>query len=145
MNRHRLQTILRRELFLKLGVIIAVLVTAMTVVLTVDNLLVSFVLAFVTNYLLSPIVDFLERRGLSRSYAIMIPFVLTGVVIFIAIFSIVPLITSQASALEARLPKYQSDLLNLISSSERWFQKYFKVDIFLLYISGNCIKFYTYC
>lgn len=127
MNKRRLKSILRRELFLKLGVIIAFVVTTMTVVLAVDNLLVSFVLAFVTNYLLSPIVDFLERRGLSRKSAIMIPFVATGIIIFVALYSVVPLIVSQASALEAKLPKYQNDLLNLLTTSEHRFQKFFNI------------------
>ncbi len=127
MNDSRLQALLRRELILKLGVIVVLLATALTVLLTVNNLLVSFVLAFVTNYLLSPIVDFLERRGLSRRSAILIPFVATGVLICLAAYSVVPLIARQASALEAKLPKYQNDLLNLIAASEQHLQKLFQI------------------
>ena len=127
MTKHRLQSILRRELFIKLGVVLFLIVTAMTVVLAVDNMLVSFVLAFVTNYLLSPLVNFLERRGLSRQTSVMIPFVASGVLIAFSIYLILPLLTSQAIALEAKLPKYQSDLLNLLSINEHRFRGLFKI------------------
>lgn len=127
MTKRRLKSLLRRELFLKLGIAIIAIAATMTVVLAVDNMLVSFVLAFVTNYLLAPIVDFLERRGLSRQAAITIPFVAAGLVIAFGIYSVLPLLASQASALEAKLPKYQSDLLNLLAASEYRIQKYFNI------------------
>lgn len=118
----KLQTALRRERLLKLTAVSLVLITGGTILLAVNNMLVSFILAFVINYLMAPIVGFLERRGLPRQTAILIPFLAGGAVIGFGIYKVLPLITEQLTLLESHLPKYQIDLMNLVSATENRFR-----------------------
>jgi putative permease len=118
---------LRRERRLKLAAVVGILLVGGIVLVAVDNLLVSFVFAFVINYLLAPIVDWLERKGASRQTAILIPFASAGALMAFGIYKILPLITDQLSVLESQLPKYQYDLMHLVSSTEQHFKGFFKL------------------
>jgi putative permease len=78
------------------------------------------------NYLLAPVVDFLERRGLSRDRAVIVPFFALAGLIGFGVYKIVPLLSSQAEQLEARLPTYQTELMNLMTASESRLQHFAK-------------------
>lgn len=104
-----------------------ILLTGGVILLAVDNMLLSFVLAFVIKYLMAPIVDILERRGVPRQTAILIPFVAAGALIGFGIYSVLPLVSEQASLLESKLPKYQIDLVNLVSALETRFKGFLKL------------------
>lgn len=123
----KLRAILKRERRIKLIAVIAVLITCFVILLAVDNLLISFVLAFVTNYLLAPIVNFLERKRVPRQAAIAIPFFAAASVVGFAIYSLLPRVTMQFSMLETQLPKYQVDLMNLAASTELRFKGFFRL------------------
>lgn len=123
----KLKARIRRERILKLTAVAFTLLTGGVILLAVDNLLVSFILAFVTNYLLAPIVDVLERKGVPRQTAILIPFLTSGALIGIGIYKVVPLITQQASALESQLPRYQVDLMSLATQAEERFRGFLKI------------------
>lgn len=123
----KLKAILHRERRLKLVAVVLVLLTGGVILLAVDNMLVSFVLAFVIKYLMAPIVDVLERKGVPRQTAILIPFVVVGCLIAFGIYKVLPLVSAQASLLESRLPKYQIDLVNLVSALEMRFKGFFKL------------------
>ncbi|MEK7357447.1 MAG: hypothetical protein AAB250_13425, partial [Bdellovibrionota bacterium] len=58
----RLDAILRRERRIKTVSVLIILLATVGIIFAVDFMLVSFVMAFVVNYLLSPIVNSLERR-----------------------------------------------------------------------------------
>ncbi|RYZ67981.1 MAG: AI-2E family transporter, partial [Proteobacteria bacterium] len=83
-----LKLTLRRENRIKLVSVLAILLGSAVILFWVNNLLISFVLAFVTNYLLSPIVDHLERRRIPRQTAILIPFLATAALIGFGIYKI---------------------------------------------------------
>jgi putative permease len=123
----KLQARLRREQIIKLSAVIAVLVAGLVILLAVDNMLLSFVLAFVINYLLAPLVGSLERRGVPRQAAILIPFALGGAAMIFGIYKVLPLITEQLTSLELQLPKYQVELTNLVSRTEVRFKGFFKM------------------
>lgn len=123
----KLQIKLRRERRLKLIAVLAILITGLVILLAVDNMLWSFVLAFVINYLLSPLVNALERRRVPRQLAILIPFLATGVFIGVMAYIFIPRLTQQALLLEAHLPKYQIDLMNLVSSLEQRIKNFSKL------------------
>lgn len=122
----KLQAALNRERIIKLLAVLSVIATGITVLLAVNNLLVSFVFAFVISYLLDPIVGFFERKGVPREASILIPFILCGILIGIGVYKILPLLTAQVNLLEAQLPKYQIDLMNLVSSTEGRFRGFLK-------------------
>jgi len=133
----KLETLLRREWRLKLAVVLMILAASLVVLLTVDNMLASFVLAFVVNYLLSPIVDFLERKSVPRQVAILIPFAATGLLIGFALYAVFPMLASQVKSLQAQWPKYQVELTTLIASSEARFKEFFNVHDVSLSTSIN--------
>lgn len=123
----KLQARLRLERRIKLAAVLATLATGLVIVLAVDNMLISFVLAFVISYLLSPIVGLLERKGVPRQLAILIPFAAGGALIAFGIYKVLPLITQQLVTLESQLPKYQIDLTNLVSNTEARFKGFMKL------------------
>jgi putative permease len=123
----KLLATLRRERRLKLAAVVGVLAVGIVILLAVDNLLVSFVFAFVINYLLAPIVDWLERKGVPRQTAILLPFISAAALMVFGIYKILPLIAEQFSALESQLPKYQYDLMHLVASTEQRFKGFFKL------------------
>jgi putative permease len=122
----KLRAILRRETRIKLAAVLLILALGLITILVVDNLLVSLVLAFVTTYLLSPVVNVLERRGVPRQMAILIPFVTTGALIGFGIYKVLPLIVQQVTLLESQLPRYQVDLMNLVAATEKRFGEFFQ-------------------
>lgn len=123
----KLRATIRRESQIKIFAVLVILIGGGVVLFTVNNLLVSFVLAFVANYLLSPIVDFFERKKLPRETAILIPFLSAGLLIGFGIYKVLPLLTQQLTLLDSQLPKYQVDLMNLISGTEQRFKGFFKL------------------
>lgn len=123
----KLRASLRRENRIKLFAVLVILLGSAVILFAVDNLLISFVLAFVFNYLLAPIVDFLERRKFPRQTAILIPFFSMAIVIIFGIYKVLPLMTQQLTLLDSQLPKYQIDLMNLVSGTEQRFKGFFKL------------------
>ncbi|HVK62184.1 MAG TPA: AI-2E family transporter [Bdellovibrionales bacterium] len=123
----RLESALRRERLIKSFSVIAVLLVAGTILFAVDNLLMSFVLAFVANYLLSPLVDVLERKGFSRESSIFLPFLAMAAVVGFSVYLVLPLVVDQLSLLGARLPQYQADSMNLLQGAERKFRNFFRL------------------
>ncbi len=77
-------------------------------------ILLPFVVGMTIAYLLNPVVNWLQRVGIGRSFGAMIA--LTGVIIaFIGLLlAVVPLVTVQIGGLVARLPDYISDLQGLL-------------------------------
>lgn len=75
-----------------------------------SGILMPFVAALILAYLLDPLVDWLERRGMSRlvgTCLVLLLFVLLFVVVLLAV---VPLMFNQLSALIAKMPDYVSRL-----------------------------------
>lgn len=71
-----------------------------------SGILMPFVAALILAYLLDPLVDWLERRGMSRlvgTCLVLLLFVLLFVVVLLAV---VPLMFNQLSALIAKMPDY---------------------------------------
>jgi putative permease len=118
MPTRKLEDQLRREWWLKLTAVLSVMIIAVVLVFWIDNLLVSFVLAFVTNYLLAPIVSRLESVGVPRNLAILIPFLGAGVLIGVGVSLILPVIIEQSALLEGQIPQYQTELMALMQRTE---------------------------
>lgn len=84
----------------------------------IENLLTSCVLAFVIYYLLSPIINFCERKGLSRGLSIFTIYTINTCFIIFCFYIFIPLIIDQLSNLEKELPHLQEGLLNLVTRFE---------------------------
>lgn len=125
--------LIKRERLLRLLAVFFTIVLLTAVILTVENLLLSFVLAFAATYLITPFVRYLERTGMSRNSAILIPYISLFALTSILIFITVPLIVEQIRELRLELPKYIEGITFLITKWEtqvKGFIPYiFKYDI----------------
>src|SRR5258708_28983824 len=88
--------------------------------------------AGVLSYLLDPVVDFVERRGASRTRAIVTVFALAMVIVGALFGSIVPPLVSETRDLADRVPIYASKLgqrfENWISNPPPWAQRFLQSE-----------------
>ncbi len=110
MQNHTIKKIHRRKLFFFL----TLLATGVIGILFVKNLLVSFLLSIVGFYILKPVVDFLERRGLSRTLSALVPFVICSLIIWFLIQTFLPLLVTQFDQLKSDYPKYAASFEKLL-------------------------------
>lgn len=90
----------------KLAFFLIVLCGLILLLFLVKNLLISFLLAFVGFYLLSPVVDLLERRGFSRTLSVTLPFAVFSVAVLVLSQLFLPSLLSQFGSLKSDLPRY---------------------------------------
>jgi len=115
--------VIAQERRIKLGFFLGSLFLLFLLITKVENMLVSFLLAFVGYYMLSPFVDFLERRQISRLWATTIPFlVVTGVFISALSFFSSDLI-DQFKTLQSEYPKYIEGANHLFHQAEDLYKR----------------------
>lgn len=95
-----------RERYIRLFFFFSALLLLMFSIVYISNLMVSFILAFTSYYLLSPSVDYLERRGLPRTLAAALPFVVVSVGLYIIIQIFFPVLATQANDLKENAPRF---------------------------------------
>src|SRR2546427_8599938 len=66
--------------------------------------------AGVIAYLLDPVVDFIERRGASRTRAILGVFALAAVIVLALVSSVVPQVVRETKQLVGKIPSYSLNL-----------------------------------
>lgn len=108
------QKITHRKLFFFLSALFLII----SVVLFVKNLLVSFILAFVMFFLMSPLVDAMERRGLSRLKSTLIPFISFSLFLGALAPLLLPPLITQFESLKTDLPKYLEGMNKLLFELE---------------------------
>ncbi len=84
----------------------AILIIGFTVILTMGNMLAPVLAAVVIAYLLEGLIRKLERKGLRRIFAVIVVFSLFNAFVAVLLFGIIPLLSSQITALARELPKY---------------------------------------
>lgn len=94
----------------------------------INNLLISGVLAFVIFYLLSPFVNFCERKGLKRVYSILLIYTINGGVFVLLLSIFIPLLIEQFEHLEKELPTLQSGMLQIMTGIESRLQMVFRFE-----------------
>lgn len=123
----------RRDNLIRLGAVLSLVLLFFIILLKVDNMLPSFILAFVIYFLFAPAVNSLERMGLARSLSITILFSLSLVVLSAAIILVLPLISSQVNTLRLETPRYIEGVVNLIATTEskvnNLFDSFYSIDI----------------
>jgi len=103
---------------LKLILFLSILAVALLILLKVDNMLLSFLLAFVLKYTLAPLINYAERRNIDRSHATLLVFVLFFSIIGALIYWALPYISVQLKAFHAELPRYIEGTRSLIFDIE---------------------------
>jgi len=104
------KTTLRQQAFFWLSALIAIGLF----LYMFRSILLPFVAGMAIAYLLDPVADWLERRGLSRLFATITILVAFVIVVFLAVIIIIPLLIDQMADLIERLPDLVAWLQNLI-------------------------------
>ena len=104
-----------RERRIQMVAFLLTMILIATMLLKVDNLLISFVLAFVISYLFSPIVNLLERKGFHRSFSIFGLFGLTSIILTLLIAALSPVLFGQISEFREVFPRYVRGLTDTIN------------------------------
>lgn len=92
----------------------------------INNLLVSFILAIVTSYLMAPSVDFLERRGFSRQLATILPFLILTILLAVIVQVFFPVFVTQALTMKSNFHFYQETIIQFITKAESEFGRIVK-------------------
>ena len=103
---------------IKLFVCIGIVMVGLLVLLTVENMLLSCLLAFTASYLLDPCINYLERLQLSRFFATCLAFVLGLIALTILVTLTAPFISTQVTTFQSELPKYIEGTSGLLVNME---------------------------
>lgn len=87
------------------------------------NMVGVLIAAAIFAFILSPLVDRFEKRGLKRSYAILVTYLIIFAVLFLIGFSVAPKAVEEIKNFFVYLPRNVS---SLIEQSEAWTQKVMK-------------------
>ncbi|TDL75896.1 AI-2E family transporter [Peribacillus frigoritolerans] len=80
----------------------------------IKTILLPIILAAIVYYLLNPVVDFFERRGIRRIYTILVLFLVIIGLLTILIVSVIPFLKEQVMSLIKSFPQYTSDVEQLV-------------------------------
>jgi len=121
---------LKRINVIKLLVFLGILVVGTSILFLINNLFVSFLLAFVIAYLARPLIVPLERAGFSYNKALILIFLL-GFGLTSAVLGLwgVPLISKQVIHLQTEWPRYSEELLGLMETLEQKAKNYLGLNI----------------
>ena len=125
------KTRLKRINIIRLLVFVGLLAVTGSVLFLINNLFISFLLAFVISYLARPLIAPLQRAGLSYNTALIFIF-LTGLTL-IGLLGIwgFPLVSRQLNHLQTEWPRYSEGLLNLIETIELKVKSWLGLNIHL--------------
>lgn len=110
--------LLRRERRIRLAAVLLILAAALGLVIFVDGVLVSLVIAFVLKYMLNPFVARLERRGLSRQWSVVIPFTVLVVALGVLVASLVPSGRAQIGELQLEWPRIKQGMQQFVHNTQ---------------------------
>ncbi len=99
-------TQLKRANKIRLAGFVGVIALTVILVVAVDNMLLSTILAFVISYLIGPWVSLLERFGVNRILATAVCFMCIGLFIGLLLTLTFPFVIEQFGAFRAEFPKY---------------------------------------
>ncbi len=114
----RKSKVLIQERLIKTFAVIGIISFCVLVILQVENMLVSFILAFVINYLLAPFVNAFERAGNSRILGACIIFFSISIIIALITYLLMPHLTAQVNNLKIEIPKYINGITRIITELE---------------------------
>ena len=116
---------------IRLLVFLGLLTLATSLLFLINNLFISFLLAFVISYLARPLIAPLERAGLSYNTALVLIFLTGfGLIGLMGIWGF-PLVFNQINLLQTEWPRYSEGLLNLIENIELKIKSWLGLDIYL--------------
>ena len=112
------QLTIKRANTWKLLSLLALLLFTFVILVTIENLLVSSLVAFVISYTLAPFVSTLERQGWPRGRATVVVFLAVGVLLVGFGFWLFPYLGRTLSGLQGDMPHYIQGLGQFITELE---------------------------
>ena len=109
---------LRRANRWKMVALFTVLLVMLIIVMLVEDMLGASLIAFVLSYLLGPVVNYLERQGVSRRVSTTAVFTLMVITVALIIFALAPTLGSTLSRLQDDMPRYINGLAEFTSEIE---------------------------
>ncbi len=109
-----------------LGLLGLIVVGIAVVVQQLSSVLLPLAIAGIVAYILDPVVDYLERRGVPRPRAIALVFLLAAVTVLFLLATVVPQLVHQIGELASKVPEYALQLNTTIKgwiSGEGWIAK----------------------
>lgn len=113
------QATLRRANRWKLVGLVSLLVLLFVVLVSVENMLVASLVAFVIAYTLGPIVNYLERQGISRLNATIAVFAGLGLLLGLICLWLAPYLGDSLSRLQNDAPRFIAGVGEFIAQMER--------------------------
>ncbi len=80
------------------------------VIVLLKTLLLPVILAGIVYYLMNPIVDYLDKKGVKRVYSIILLFLVVAGLITVLLVAVIPFLNNQVTGLVQNLPKYFEQL-----------------------------------
>ncbi|OQY14385.1 MAG: hypothetical protein B6I30_00765 [Desulfobacteraceae bacterium 4572_187] len=124
---------LTKERLTKSFAVVGILTLCTVVVFKTENIMVSFVLGFVIYYLFTPVVNAIERTGISRRIGVTGLFILITAVSGFCIYILLPVTAGELSAFKNELPKFIEGTTNLLANTELKLNSFlfniYKIDI----------------
>lgn len=108
-----------RERHFKTLFFIALHLCVLAVLVYQPNIMVSTILSFVIYYLMEPIVEYLELKGLSRILASSIPFLCFALFLFLISLWLFPQLANQIETLKLQMPQYSARIKEMGLEWER--------------------------
>ncbi|OGL41085.1 MAG: hypothetical protein A3C43_08210 [Candidatus Schekmanbacteria bacterium RIFCSPHIGHO2_02_FULL_38_11] len=105
----------KKNLIYDLIGIVIILILAVSIFYLLRQPLISLFIAAIISYLLLPIVDRIERLGITRVIVVSIAFLVIGAILVIGVFNLGPLLISQIDTIQKKLPEYKELSLNKIA------------------------------
>ena len=96
----------------RLLIVIAAILISILFIIWIRAVLVPFFLALVLTYLLAPLVDWLEQQGFRRGWAILLIYLMLGVLVAAIIFWLIPDLLQELYRLAETLPDYTRQIQN---------------------------------
>ncbi len=112
------QAMLKRSNRWKLVGLLSFLLSIFVVLIAVENLLVSTILALMISYALGPLVNYLERQGIGRALSTTFVFISVGVILALAGIWLFPYIGDTIPRLQADMPRFITGVGQFISELE---------------------------
>ncbi|WP_248663629.1 AI-2E family transporter [Fuchsiella alkaliacetigena] len=100
-----------------------VLIAVIYFLYLVRRVLLPFILAVVIVYLIEPFIDWLVNRGLKRSWALILIFLLVSGGVLLTSLLIAPLLVEELNALAGRLPQYVSKIQSFIEDLNQSYER----------------------
>ncbi len=109
---------IKRINYIRLFGFVMTIAALVLIVLKVENMLISSLLALLISYSIAPLVKIFERSGFQRGWAVALIFLFASAIGVLGLVALSPFVVQQLEILNLELPKYIQGLSLLIAQFE---------------------------